>query len=185
MLVPKLVLVVFIGLASLTCGIGTADAQEAKGWSFVERFERLFGPWSVWRNAPSRQAAVAIDDTSGNGAVVVRCVGRRLDMLVVLDGRARLLNGHLEVGENVQPRMETSIRFRAYGQPEKQFYGRLIGDRFIEFDDAKQLTGEIVKSDEFSLGLTYNGVQTVLEFKSERGAEALKEIIAQCDVPVT
>ena len=180
---PKSALV-FIGFLSLICAMQTANAQESREWSFVEKFQRLFGPWSVWRNAPSRQVAVAINNSSGNGAVVVRCVGRRVDILTVLDGGARLLSGPLDVGGNAQPKMETSIWFRAYGQPDKQFYGRLIGDRFIEFDDAKQLTGEIIKNEGFALGFTYGGVQTVLEFNSERAAEALKEITAQCDVPV-
>lgn len=174
-------------LAALAASGVEAHAQDRggwSGWSYLPKFNRLFGPWSDFKDPPRGERAVALDAAAGDGALLVKCSGEKLDVLAILDGRARLLSGQDSLSQGGEG-VDASIRVKSGDRKEIQLGGRVLGQRFVTIHEPARVAEEMLKSNRLALGIVAAGVATVLEFDNIDAEKALGEIVKQCKVPVS
>ena len=117
---------------------------------------------------------VALEDEKYGGAILVRCVAKNADFLIALDRKYAIINGsdvviHIKPGEN----------------PERQFLGPIVGDRFVLLDDTAGAINQILGAEHLSIGLDASGLQLLFEFDSKNSRQALSEIISKCKIPTS
>jgi hypothetical protein len=141
-------------------------------------FSEMFGSWNVLKDRnfdPRNLGFVAFEDDDFGGGIFIRCITDRPDFLVVVDRKKAVLNGD-----------QANIRIRADGRAERQFYGGVYGDRFVQLDDPLSAIAVLVNAQVFAVGVDISGVQSVLNFVvTSRHVKALASVMSQCQVPVT
>ena len=164
---------------------GAQDRAQPRMGAFIEpwetwhnKFRELFGAWRIHKPqqgiGTDQEMTVALEDEKYGGAILVRCVAKHPDFLIALDRKYAIINGsdvviHIKPDENL----------------EKQFFGRIVGDRFVMLDDTAGAINQLLAGPHLSVGLEASGLQLLFEFESKNSKEALSEIISTCKIPTS
>ena len=142
------------------------------------KFRELFGSWHIYKpfkgGGTDQEMTVALENQQYGSAVLIRCIAKHPDFLIALDRKYAILNGsdvvvHIKPGEN----------------PDKQFLGRIVGERFVLLEDTVGAINQILGDPHLSIGLEASGLQLLFEFDSKNSKEALSEIISTCKIPLS
>jgi len=177
------------GLSVIACAIAALTAQSlpstAEEFSLfspqptsTNRYGEAFGLWSILKDKdfdPRNAGFFVVKDDDFGGEIFVRCVIDRPDFLIALDRNNAVLNGN-----------QASVRIKTDGQTERQFRGRVYGDRFVQLDDPLEAMAALVNATRFVVAIDASGVQSVLYFTAmDRPLRALANVVSQCQVPVS